>query len=343
MGRRKREDRVGSLRPAFTLVELLVVITIIGMLMALLMPAISAAREQARRAQCLSNQKQLGLAMAGFEQAHAGVLPGWRNAVTQPPNTASQAITVSWATMLLPHIDRADIWQIVKTAGQTVPATYLKLFSCPSDPPPSTSNIGPSSYVANGLVLRDQYLFSQYQLSPTGNTANACLAPQSSDYVSSNDGTQNTLMLSENTQSPPQAPLNAGAIAKAHNWYDVDTLTSSSWQIKQTFGFAVANPPGNTLYAAGFVSFAAAYNTQVSAYNNNVMLANINSAHSGGANVIFFDQHGQFLRDDAGNNLATGSPTLTGAYTNPITVYQILATPEGSKNGTEPPADEGEW
>ena len=88
MERHTRERRVGCGRPAFTLVELLVVITIIGMLMALLMPAISAAREQARRTHCLNNEHQLGVAMLAYESNRKS-FPGWRNTVaTLPSGTA---------------------------------------------------------------------------------------------------------------------------------------------------------------------------------------------------------------------------------------------------------------
>src|SRR5439155_26949426 len=85
----------------FTLVELLVVIAIIGVLVALLLPAVQAARESARRTQCANHLKQMGLAFQNFEAAN-GFLP--------PDCIRSQ--WPSWAAIILPYMEGNNVYQL---------------------------------------------------------------------------------------------------------------------------------------------------------------------------------------------------------------------------------------
>jgi prepilin-type N-terminal cleavage/methylation domain-containing protein/prepilin-type processing-associated H-X9-DG protein len=87
-------------RSAFTLVELLVVIAIIGVLIALLLPAVQAARASARRTHCASNMRQIGLAIHQYADAHDGRFPNmWHD---QPE------ITTTWIFTLAPHLESVD-------------------------------------------------------------------------------------------------------------------------------------------------------------------------------------------------------------------------------------------
>ncbi len=140
---RKSNSRVATARGAcllhgFTLVELLVVITIIGMLVALLLPAVQNARERGRQLDCLNRLKQIALATVSHDSSK-GQFPGYTQIIkrsnkeyatvsydtpsrkfvvrsvivpTPPPNTSqyNQIAGFSWATMLLPRIERSDIW-----------------------------------------------------------------------------------------------------------------------------------------------------------------------------------------------------------------------------------------
>src|SRR5262245_2712166 len=99
-------------RSGFTLVELLVVITIIGMLVALLLPAVQNAREAGRRAQCINNLKQITLAIQNFESGKQR-FPGIREHLGIATSGANQGkqIKASWVFMILPQLDRNDLYR----------------------------------------------------------------------------------------------------------------------------------------------------------------------------------------------------------------------------------------
>src|SRR4051812_26525376 len=95
--------RATQQRTGFTLVELLVVIAIIGVLVALLLPAVQTAREAARRAQCQNNVKQLVLAITNYENAHARIPDNYA------PNVADST-GHSWMTRILPQIEENALY-----------------------------------------------------------------------------------------------------------------------------------------------------------------------------------------------------------------------------------------
>ena len=130
----------------FTLVELLVVITIIGILIALLLPAVQAAREAAQIAQCRNNLKQVSLAMLGFEQTN-GHFPsgGWGYLwVGDPDRGTGKEQPGSWAFAILPHLEQLPLYQLgcdgqpnawtpAQLAGCTrMIQTPLTMMNCPS-------------------------------------------------------------------------------------------------------------------------------------------------------------------------------------------------------------------
>ncbi len=141
----------------FTLIELLVVIALIGVLLALLLPAVQSAREAARRAQCAGNLRQIALAMHQYQSAHAVLPPGKKGCCWG-----------TWLVYVLPQIDQVTLYNAWNACGinaagvppgydldlryfgaanVTVTSTRLSSYLCPSD-----SVNAPISAVVNGLT-----------------------------------------------------------------------------------------------------------------------------------------------------------------------------------------------
>src|SRR3954467_4303713 len=125
-------------RRGFTLIELLVVIAIIGVLIALLLPAVQAEREAARRMQCTNNLKQIGIALHNYHDTD-GCFP-WCGLTILNPTVTS---TIQWSphTRFLPHVEQRALYAALNFSfvgsdppNATVTATKVASFLCPSDP-----------------------------------------------------------------------------------------------------------------------------------------------------------------------------------------------------------------
>lgn len=148
LGHVDKSETRSRIRNGFTLVELLVVIAIIGILVALLLPAVQAARESARRLQCSNHLKQIGLSIQNFHNSYDKI-----------PASRARCFSGSWCNLLWPYVEEGTItssWDYSRPADQqkkTVLETDVAIYYCPTRrSPPQRSLSSGSSPVVGALT-----------------------------------------------------------------------------------------------------------------------------------------------------------------------------------------------
>lgn len=217
-------------RRGFTLVELLVVIAIIGILIALLLPAVQAAREAARRSQCINNFKQVGLAMHNYHDTQKCFPPGmifyWSVSNTEcGQNDSGSYYGFGWALRVLPHMEQSQIydqvdWNLASLyatgVNRTVGAYRVDAFLCPSDPQDGELVQVSAGWQTGSHADEDLRMTNMAGVSDSVNWTCSTTAPKRYPKMDGMmgerlgckvahviDGTSNTLMIGEMTGGGP--------------------------------------------------------------------------------------------------------------------------------------------
>ncbi len=191
------QGRLARRRRAFTLIELLTTIAVIGLLVAMILPAVQMARESARRSQCSSNLRQIGLALNSYASSF-GSFPDASNGLGYSPHS-----------MLLPDLDEEILynainfsitaWDVSQTsANDTVTRVTLRAFLCPSDGSSRRAGVGWSSYPANrGVNYRPGNPIHGYGVLAPNGAFNIPRSSGSTSLASFTDGLSDTAAVSE--------------------------------------------------------------------------------------------------------------------------------------------------
>ena len=225
-----------STRAAFTLVELLVVIAIIGVLVALLLPAIQAAREAARRSSCGNNMKQLGLALQNYHDArktfpYASVTATALANLGTAPTAGLNGRGPTWVVAILPFIEGGNVITLYNknafwmdmAANASFHGASLPFMLCPSDAfrdvqytgsnlgnanGGANTNWGRGCYGANASVYYESNPLIGNALNWTNPNAKGVMAPNQSLAISKiTDGTSKVIAIAEMRSDPdPSCP-----------------------------------------------------------------------------------------------------------------------------------------
>ncbi|MGZ0171557.1 MAG: DUF1559 family PulG-like putative transporter [Planctomycetales bacterium] len=311
-------------RRGFTLIELLVVIAIIAILVALLLPAVQQAREAARRAQCKSHLKQIGVALHNYNDVHSVLPPFFIHRNGNPSRIADPDKGANWLVFLLPYVDQEPLyteWDFDIPANQNPGRkTELAAYKCPSDPK-SSGNF--CSY-AGGDWARGNYGLNASPCSHgVGGNSGSGLGGMSSVNESVRmrditDGTSNTIAVDELRAGQNDRDLRGSwampglGAGTAAMFNDASTPNSAEPNSDDMENCAVAGLAGNPVQGMG--CFDSTSTGQMTA----------RSMHVGGVHVLLADGAVRFI-----SNSIDFQRNTSGCGQDPRGVWQAIHTRNG--------------
>lgn len=324
---------------AFTLVELLVVIAIIGILIALLLPAVQAAREAARRMQCTNHLKQIALAQHNMHDTLGHFSPASRPSTLKTAGNATMD-TVGYLPPLMPYMEQTALYELVKTACLADRKPYqhgnfeyngvtdnpspwhrrseISTLICPSNNGTGFADLGRVSYRCNAGDLWVNWNSNHTYRGPFGpGDRKECTM---GDIV---DGTSNTIMCSESVvgsnitgnrikgnvavQVAYGGPQNCRALAKSGGEFD-SAYKGTGTATDRTFG---SRWGGSSQAYAQFFTILPPNSPSCTNVNNveaSGLMASASSNHSGGVNCSMMDGAVRFVSDTVDCDDLTQTP-----------------------------------
>ena len=310
-------------RRGFTLIELLVVIAIIGVLIALLLPAVQSAREAARRAQCVNNMKQLGIAMHNFHDINS-ILPS-----SNRPSGLTTVPRVAGLTLLLPYIEQNTVYNAFNLSlnwglaeNSTSVTSRINVLLCPSaqqpgrldgnpDPGPWTPTVAaPTDY---SIVLKvDERLGTLGLVDSVGR--GMMPTSEKSRLADVTDGLSNTIAYAESASRPfvyrkgakqyndsTTSRVNAGGWCRPASDFSVDGSSAD--------GSVIPGPcPLNCTNGEDFVPLGYPIPYYVTQGTGEAY-----AFHPGGANFLFGDGSVRYVKESVGIRIFAKLVTRQGS------------------------------
>jgi prepilin-type N-terminal cleavage/methylation domain-containing protein/prepilin-type processing-associated H-X9-DG protein len=310
---------------AFTLVELLVVIAIVGVLVALLLPAVQAAREASRRSSCVNNLKQLGVALQNFHSAQRRFPPG---------RGGPAPMVFSAQAYLLPYVEEGSLEGQIDfmsaptnlviagisysgNANKAAAEQVVRVLMCPTDVAEGRvagSNFGGTNYVANAGS-------GTLNFGSLTNADGVFYIRSKIDFRKLTDGSTYTVAFSErqlgNGQPQPAASRENNQLviwevnsAMPFGPTPCEAAVSGSWYIQRSAKWILGNY-GNTVYN----HYYAPNSQQWDCMNlpQQMALMTARSSHTGGVNVSFCDGSVRFVDQDVRLEVWRAAATRAGS------------------------------